>query len=785
LSQLLLPIDEHLTEILAKVKDHPCLVIEAPPGTGKTTRVPPALMAFGNVVVLEPRRIAARMAARRVAYELGEQVGETVGFQVRFEDASGPRTRLRFVTEGVLTRKLLSDPELKSTNVVVLDEFHERHLDGDLALALLRRLQKTRRDLRIVVMSATLDGAAISRQLGGCPIVRSDGRLHPLSVSYTPHSAAPLEEQVRSAIERLLSTGLDGDVLAFLPGASEIRKSMKACEALAARSGIELTPLHSDLSPEEQDYAVTTGKKRKVIFSTNVAESSLTIEGVTAVIDSGVARVAKDSPWSGLPSLEIARISKASAEQRAGRAGRVRPGRVIRLYPQEDLQRRVDRDSPEIARRELSGVCLDLHAAGTRNAMELDWIDTPPQEALEAAEQLLRKLGALAGDGTITRAGTAMSKLPLQPRLSALVVHADRLGAGTQGCAVAAALSAGDRLEEGVDLLALSDGRRSPQSKRLEEQLRRLAKPTSSSKSDEPLLKAILLAFPDRVAKRRGNEFLLAGGGSAVVANPGAVTKLNFVVAVDVEQRKEKGLPLIRLLSGVEPEWLLDLFPDRVKDRSGVEWNREAERVETVSALLFENLVIEESRGGKVDQEAAAELLYSKAIEAGVARFGDPEEIAALLARLEFASQHGMQLEVSETTALKSLCYGLKSFAELKNAGLEKALLAGLSTDQRGKLDELAPERIKLQRGRSAPVNYVKGQSPWIASRLQDFFGMRDTPRVARGKVPVVVHLLAPNQRPVQTTSDLAGFWQRLYPTVRKELSRRYPKHAWPENPLS
>jgi len=772
-----LPIDQNLAEIKASVAAHQCLVIEAPPGAGKTTRVPPALLELGNVVVLEPRRIAARMAARRVAQELGEQVGESVGYQVRFEEAAGPRTRLRFVTEGVLTRKLLSDPDLKSTNVVILDEFHERHLDGDLALALLRRIQQKRKDLRIVIMSATLDGAAISQQLGGCPIVRSEGRLHPLTVSYTPHSSAPLEEQVRAAIERLASSGLDGDVLTFLPGAAEIRKSIRACEAFASRAGIDLVPLHGDLSPEEQDRAVTTGPKRKVIFSTNVAESSLTIEGVTAVIDSGLSRVATDSPWSGLPSLEITRISKASAEQRAGRAGRVRPGRVIRLYPQEDLQRRVERDAPEIARRELSGLCLDLHAAGIRQVDALRWIDPPPKDAIEAAEELLKRLGALSEDGTITKPGQAMSKLPLQPRLAALVIQAERLGAGAQGCAAAAVLSAGDRLEEGVDLLELIEGKRSPQSRRLEDQLRRIARPATSSKADEPLLKAILLAFPDRVAKRRGKEFLLAAGGSAMIPDQRTAPKHDFVVAVDIKQR------ILHITSGIEPEWLLDLFPEKVKDRTGVEWNRAAERVETVSALLFENLVIEESRGGQVDPEAAAELLSTKAIEAGLERFVSLEDIAALQARLEFAS-----LTANEKTAIKTLSYGLKSFADLKTAtsegGLERAMLSELTPQQRRTLEEAAPEKLKLQKGRTTKVNYAKGKPPWIASRLQDFFGMKETPRIGSGKVPVVIHLLAPNQRPVQTTTDLAGFWARLYPQVRKELSRRYPRHAWPEDPL-
>ena len=332
-----LPIDELLPQITAELRRSNRIVIEAPPGAGKTTRVPPALLEFGEVLVLEPRRIAARMAARRVASELGESAGETAGYQVRFEDVSGPRTRIRFVTEGVLTRRLLSDPKLRGVATVILDEFHERHLDSDLALALVRRL-----DVRIVVMSATLDAAPIATFLDGCPVVRSEGKLHELRIEYTPHSPAPIEEQVASAIERLVKGGLDGDVLVFLPGAAEIRRAARAVE----RFGLLTVPLHGDLTPAEQDRAVATSAQRKVILSTNVAESSITIEGVTAVIDSGLARVAIDSPWTGLPSLNVQRISQASATQRAGRAGRTRPGRVIRLYTAEDFHRRPAADPP-------------------------------------------------------------------------------------------------------------------------------------------------------------------------------------------------------------------------------------------------------------------------------------------------------------------------------------------------------------------------------------------------------------------------------------------------------
>ena len=359
-----LPIDDVLPQLLQVLKTSPNAVLEAPPGAGKTTRVPPALLPLvtGEIVVLEPRRIAARMAARRVAEELGERIGETVGYQVRFEDVAGPRTRLRFVTEGILTRRLLSDPNLKEVSALLLDEFHERHLEADLALALLRRLQSTSRpDLKLVVMSATLDAAPIAEYLRNCPVIRSEGKLFDVTVSYTPHSPLPLERQVADALQK---TEADGDVLVFLPGAAEIHRALRECEAQARTRNLLLTPLYGDLSPDEQDRAVQPADRRKVILSTNVAESSITIEGVTTVIDSGLARIAVDSPWTGLPKLNVQRIGKASAIQRAGRAGRTRPGRAIRLYSFEDFQRRPDHDAPEIRRRELSQVLLELKALG-------------------------------------------------------------------------------------------------------------------------------------------------------------------------------------------------------------------------------------------------------------------------------------------------------------------------------------------------------------------------------------------------------------------------------------
>ena len=764
--------DAILPEILASLQRTPNLVIEAQPGAGKTTRVPPALLDLvpGEIIVLEPRRIAARMAARRVALEMDEEAGETVGYQVRFEEKIGIRTRLRFVTEGILTRRLLTDPTLKGVDAIILDEFHERHLDSDLALALLKRLQRSRPELRIIVMSATLDAAPIAQYLENCPVLRSEGRLFALSIRHLPYSPEPLHIQVRKAVELLHRDQHSGNILTFLPGAAEIRRTMRECETIANQAGMLMLPLHGDLSPAEQDRAVLPSAERKLILATNVAESSVTVEGVTAVIDSGLARIAAYSPWTGLPTLQISRISKASATQRAGRAGRTGPGQTVRLYPEEDYLLRPEHDTPEIARADLSQLLLNLRALKIAHIDDLDWLDAPPSEAVQSAESLLDRIGAT---GTMAQ---RLARFPLPPRLGRVLVEALDRGVGESGCHATAMLGLGARSEK-TDLLAAMD---LPQDQRLRqhtEQLLRMARPPKQTRhDDESLLLSMLAGFPDRVAKKRtGNQVMLSTGISAEVA--GEPPPYEFMLALDVEDRKENPLPLIRMTAKIEPEWLLDLFPDRIEERSSVTWNRVAERVEKISALVYDKLVIEESRGAASELEAAG-LLASKVLEVGIDRFVDKEALEHFLARLNFA---GLETpDIPQT--LRELCMGLKSFSDLKDAAanflpmLEAKLNARL-------LNEVAPVSIRLGNGRQTKIHYEQDRPPWISSRLQNFFGMQDTPLIGPHRTPLVVHLLAPNHRAVQTTTDLSGFWERLYPQVRRELMRRYPKHAWPERP--
>ncbi|WP_260704169.1 ATP-dependent helicase HrpB [Edaphobacter flagellatus] len=748
------------------------LVIEAPPGTGKTTRIPPALLGLvkGEVIVLEPRRIAARLAAQRVAWEIGEEIGGTVGYQVRFEERIGPCTRLRFVTEGILIRRLLTDPALKGIDAIVLDEFHERHLESDLALALLKRLQRTRPEIRIVVMSATLDAAPIARYLNNCPILRSEGKLFELSIGYLPYSPEPLHIQTRKGVELLNAAQLSGSILAFLPGIAEIRRTMRECETIARQTGLLVLPLHGDLSLAEQDRAVLPSAERKLILATNVAESSVTVEGVTAVIDSGLARIATYSPWTGLPTRQVGRISRASATQRAGRAARTAPGRVIRLYSEKDYLLSPEQDIPEIARADLAHLLLNMRAMNIEHLDDLDWLDAPPKQHVESAELLLDRLG-VHGD-----MGQRLARFPLSPRLSRIVVEALDRGVGEDGCRAAALLGSSVHSEKN-DLLAAMD---LPQQYRLKQdtdQLLRIARPPKQTRhDDEALLLSVLAGFPDRVARRRsGNRVLLSTGVSAEVA--GELPPYEFMLALDAEDRQENPLPLIRMFARVEPEWLLDLFPDRIQERSSVVWNRVSERVEKVSALLYDNLVIEESRGMAPEAEAA-DLLAQKALETGIDHFVDKQALEYFLARLSFA--HVASPDLSE--ALRNLCLGFQSFEDLRNVARNFIPLLEEKVNKK-LLDEIAPLSIRLKNGRQTRIHYEEGKPPWISSRLQDFFGMQETPRIGPDKIPLVIHLLAPNHRAVQTTTDLAGFWKRLYPQVRRELMRRYPRHEWPEMP--
>ncbi len=790
-----LPIDPLLPDIVNHLERNTVTLLQAEPGAGKTSRVPPALLkaGFAHIYVLEPRRLAARMAARRVAAELGESVGGVVGYQVRFEQFSSARTQLWYLTEGVLTRKLFTDRKLKGVQVVVLDEFHERHVETDLALALLRRLQAhDRPDLRLLIMSATLAGEELAAKLGNPPVIYAPGRVFPVATRYTPHSASPLEAQVVSAVTAAAKE-TRRHILVFLPGAAEIRKCLQACEPIARQTGAKLLPLHGDLTPEEQDLAVNPTETRKIICSTNVAESSITIDGVEAVIDSGLARVLTHSPWSGLSRLAVEKISQASAIQRAGRAGRTGPGLAIRLYSESDFVRRPAQIAPEILRADLAQLLLQLAAAGLAPG-DLLWIDPPPPEALDHARHLLTRLRALDANGAVTELGRQISGLNIHPRLACFVVHAARLGSRRDACRLAAHLSESRlrfderaRATHSSDLdLILSADLSHPARRSMQQLLDAAQSVRLTSQDPHALEKALLLAYPDRVARRRGETLLLSNGASGKLDRSSAAHS-EFLVAIEVDDRSNGSAPLVRFASAIEPDWLLDLFPEHVEAREELSWNAAEERVEQVNSLRYDELVIDESRCVPSDASAAADLLALKALDVGPERFGDPEELSRLLRRVRFAAEHSKDIHMPEDlvrSSLRQLANGLTSFADLRNAAKNGGLVAVLEGRLPMKLiNEVAPLHITLPTGRRARIEYHEGRPPSVASRLQDFFGMKESPSVARGAVPLVVELLAPNHRPVQVTTDLVSFWKNLYPQVRRELSRRYPKHAWPEVP--
>jgi ATP-dependent helicase HrpB len=847
-----LPIDSLLPEIVQVLHQTSGLVISAPPGAGKTTRVPRALLeagytARGDILVLEPRRLAARLAALRVASELGEGIGKTVGYTIRFERIGGPQTRIWFLTEGVLARRIVQDPLLAQVSVVLLDEFHERHLSTDLALAFLRRLQsRDRPDLKLIVMSATMDTGPISGFLGQVPIVTAEGRRFEVTIDHeTRATDRPLHDKVASAVADLLRTQADGDILVFLPGAGEIRRAAEVLKASFKHAEISVLPLHGDLSSEEQAWAVQPAPRRKVILATNVAETSVTIPGIAAVVDSGLARRAGHSLWSGLPTLSLVKISKASAEQRAGRAGRTRPGRVLRLYTRIDLETRIASEPPEIKRSDLAEAVLTLAGAGIRDCGAFPWFDPPPPAALKSAEVLLLQLGALDRSGNLTSLGRGMLRFPLHPRLSRIVAAGAERGVAGESALLAALVSERDirlnarsnfvsqvpanrgpvhasgssdlvdmfdrfnearnRHFDSARLLSLGLDPRAVQSvERAQRQIHgllsqkeasRQAGPSTSAQ-EECLRIAILAGFPDRVARRRSpgsNEFLCAAGGTARISPASVVQNASLIVAVEATERSSAHSASgphsteIHIASAIEPEWLAALFPQDLRDSVELTWNESAARVEEMSRTSYGQVHLEERSQPAPPSEAASHILARAARERGIGVFKDGATIPSLLARLTLLRRALPDEKIPDAgdpdlaDAITEACAGKRNFAELEQVSLGPLLLRKLSARQMELLPREAPESIAIPGRRSVKVHYEMEQSPWIESRLQDFFGMARSPAICAGRVALTVHLLAPNGRAVQVTRDLAGFWERHYPGLRRELQRKYPKHAWPE----
>jgi ATP-dependent helicase HrpB len=823
------PITPLLPQIRESLAAHPRLVLEAPPGAGKTTQVPLALLDAGwlaghRIVMLEPRRIAARAAAQFMAQQLGEVVGETVGYRIRFESKVSAATRIEVVTEGILTRLIQHDPELTGIGAIVFDEFHERHLAGDLGAVLALDVQATLRpDLRLLVMSATLDGASIAQWLDA-PRISSPGRSFPVRIEHPPARAQESIEHHLARITRQALEENDGDVLAFLPGRREIARTQTVLAQTLPSSfeggrHVEVLALHGELSLTEQQAALAPAEAgtRRIVLATNVAESSITLPGIRAVIDAGLAREPRFDPNSGFTRLETVNISQASADQRAGRAGRVAPGTAYRLWPQS--RRLEPARKAEIAQAELSALALELAAWGVTadGAAALHWLDPPPAGALAQARELLVRLAALDPDGRITALGRRMLELGASPRLAAAALRApaplralmaDLLALtearsplrGQQARnddfrARLAALHAwrdrrGAPVRSDADIGALAAIEQASKGWR-----RRLDVHTAASGvPDSHCVGELLLhAFPDRVARRddaNPQRYTLANGRGARLHENTALHGEPWLVALEL--RHDQRDSLILAAAPLDPRVLERDYPAQFTCERTLRWNDERAAAEAFEERRFGAIVLDR-RSVPVQAQDALPALLGAVRAKGIDVLPWSESVRRLRARMQALRAWMPELslpDVSDAALLARLEQWLAPYLEgkhrldaLKPEELSQALAAGLDHEQRRMLDVQAPESLTVPSGQSRRLDYAEGEPPVLAVKLQELFGLADTPRVGGGRIPVTLHLLSPAGRPVQVTQDLKGFWERTYPEVKKELKGRYPRHPWPDDP--
>ena len=831
-----LPIDDVLPELIRDLRRHSAVVLQAPTGAGKTTRVPPSLVdaglaSAGRVLMLEPRRLAARAAARRIAIERGGRVGDEIGYHVRFDRQLGRDSRIAVVTPGVMLRYLLDDPLLSTVSCVVFDEFHERGLDSDLALGLVRRLrQLVRPELRIVVMAATLDASRISEYLGGCPVIVSAGREHPVTILYEPKPPSePWPPAAARAAERLLRR-TDGDVLVFLPGMREIRATERELASVAERMDVAVLPLHGDLPAEQQDAALQPQTRRRIVLATNVAETSVTVGGITGVVDTGLARQLAFDPAVGLDRLDIVPIARSSADQRAGRAGRERPGVCVRLWSESQHRGRAEQTEPEIRRVDLAGAVLQLHALGETPVEQFPWLDPPPAATIAQSSMLLHRLGALR-ENRITNLGRAMAQLPAHPRLARLLIESRRLGCERVAATAAAMLSErspfqrpaarpafGRKAPSPSDVLdaveAIHEFEQSGQTTsvcgelhrgaarailRARDQLLRLIAECEMPIADsaacpggqgEALGRAILAAFPDRVVRRRnpgGDKGVMVGGRGVRLAPTSAVIDGELFLAIDVDAGETESL--VRWAARIERDWLP---ADQLAETIDVLFDARSERVVARRRLRYDDLPLED-REAPLPDDARAEPVFLAALRErreSLRPAGD-SPAGQFLIRLGNLRAWMPELNLPAWTDEDLLRFmaeasvGRWSIKELRHFDWLAAVQSRLTFAQRQLIEREAPERIVVPSGSKLALHYEVGRPPVLAVRIQELFGLSATPRIAAGRVAVLLHLLAPNGRPQQVTDDLASFWANTYSQVRKDLRGRYPKHAWPENPLA
>ena len=824
-----LPIDEVLPALREALAARHEAVLEAPPGAGKTTRVPLALLdqdwlAGQTILMLEPRRLAARAAAERLASELGEKVGETVGYRIRLDSKVGPRTRIEVVTEGILTRRLQDDPALEGVGLLIFDEFHERSLDADLALALSlngRELFRDQQPLKILLMSATLEGERLSTLLGDAPILRSEGRMFPVTQRWGgPFQPGEFIEPrvVQTVLEALNDES--GSLLVFLPGQAEIRRvHQQLAEALGPRDDILLCPLHGELDLAAQRAAIDPAPpgQRKVVLATNIAETSLTINGVRVVVDAGLARVPRFDPGSGMTRLDTQRISRASATQRAGRAGRLEPGVCYRLWSADQQEQLAAYASAEILQADLAGLALQLARWGVA-PNQLAWLDAPPGAAYAQAQDLLRRLGALNDDGTLTRHGQAMAELPAHPRIAHLLLRGQSLGLAQMACDVAALLGERDILRgAGADLhsrlVLLSGEERAARgaqggvqrARQLSRQYRSYLRGQAESAVSDPehprWLGALLaLAYPDRMAQQRrpgGAEYRLANGRAAQFSEADNLMKQPWLVVADLGSRQGQREERIYLAADFDPALFDSVLAEQVRTVDQLDWDEREGVLRAERQRKVGELVLDREPLSGLDEAARCRALVNLVRRKGLELLPWTPELrqwqarVMLLRQLELADKGESQWpDVSDGALLEGLeqwlqpflgkVSRLSHFANLELASIVHNLLPW-PLPQR--LDELAPHHLTVPSGSSIRLDYSE-QPPILAVRLQELFGLSDTPRIAGGRQVVKLHLLSPARRPVQVTQDLANFWRSTYAEVKKDLKGRYPKHYWPDDPL-
>lgn len=828
-----LPIAEALPALRDALARQMSVVLVAPPGAGKSTGIPLALLdaawlAGGKILMLEPRRLAARAVAARMAELLGEPVGRTIGYRTRLDTRVGPATRVEVLTEGILTRMLQHDPALEQAAVVIFDEFHERSLQADLALALcLDARESLRPDLRILVMSATLDGEAVARLLGDAPIISAQGRSFPVEIRYREprgprsgaagHRASDTERAACAAVLAALAEQ-EGDLLVFLPGQGEIRRVERLLRAAELPDTVLLTPLYGELAASEQDAALRPAApgRRKVVLTTNVAETSLTIEGVTVVIDSGLVRRARFDPGSGMSRLETMRVSRASADQRCGRAGRLQSGVCHRLWTRAEQQALQARTPAEIVEADLAPLALELAAWGIADPARLRWLDAPSASRFAQARDLLAMLGALDGNGRITAHGRAMAELGIHPRLAHMLLRT-RDEAGLSLALELAALL-GER-----DLLRFRDGKRDADLRlRLEalhghalpagieidraarERARRtiralaqrLGRPTEKARGvppdNEQAGSLLALAYPDRIAMTRGADgrYLLSGGRGAFLGDTQLLGRSEFLVVAELDAGDREAR--IHLAAPIDRATLEASFGAEIRDRERIDWDVRSACVSAVRERWLGALRLESQRLVAPDDERVLDAMIRGIRSLGLQALPWTRDALALRARLAFVAgiDPGGDWPVVDEEVLEQglerwlgpWLVGITRRDQLARLDLGAALRALLSWEQQQRLDALAPTHLIVPSGSRIPVDY-SGSQPMLSVRLQELFGLEESPRVGGGQVPVLIEMLSPARRPVQLTADLASFWARGYPEVKKELKGRYPKHYWPDDP--